>query len=172
MDQQRDIICGSTVHQPQEFGESKDAQIADLRQRLKALSQSKKEEERNWIKLLVEKDIAIRILTSLHLELQEKESTIQIKLRMLEVEKEDDTKTIQQLRCSNSELEIENAKLHEQVQELSVQLATQPYRTPTQLQPQVGMQVEQQPTTQQEQIPHKQQPKQKKKLYGNYKILN
>ncbi|THG02821.1 hypothetical protein TEA_014142 [Camellia sinensis var. sinensis] len=165
MDQQRDIICGSTVHQPQEFGESKDAQIADLRQRLKALSQSKKEEERNWIKLLVEKDIAIRILTSLHLELQEKESTIQIKLRMLEVEKEDDTKTIQQLRCSNSELEIENAKLHEQVQELSVQLATQPYRTPTQLQPQVGMQVEQQPTTQQEQIPHKQQPKQKKKLY-------
>ena len=45
-------------------------------------------------------------------------------------------KTIQQLRNSNSELEAENAKLHEQVQELSVQLATQPYRTPTQLQPQ------------------------------------
>ena len=36
----------------------------------------------------------------------------------------------------------------------------------------VGMQVEQQPTTQQEQMPHKQQPKQKKKLYGNCKILN
>ncbi|CAL5325688.1 unnamed protein product [Camellia sinensis] len=120
----------------EKFEESKDAQIADLRQRLKALSQSKKEEERNWIELLAENDISIRILTSLNSELQEKESTIQMKLRMLEVEKADDTKTIQQLRCSNSELETENAKLHEQVQELSVQLATQPYRTPTQLQPQ------------------------------------
>ena len=59
-----------------------------------------------------------------------------MKLRMLEVEKADDAKTIQQLRCSNSELETENAKLHEQVQELSVQLATQPYRTPPQLPPQ------------------------------------
>ena len=75
-------------------------------------------------------------MTSLNSELQEKESTIQIKLRMLEVEKEDNMKTIQQLRNSNSELETENAKLHEQVQELSVQLATQPYRTPIQLQPQ------------------------------------
>ena len=55
---------------------------------------------------------------------------------MLEVQKEDDTKTIQQLRYSISELETENAKLHEQVKELSVQLATQPYRIPTQLQPQ------------------------------------
>ncbi|CAL5350096.1 unnamed protein product [Camellia sinensis] len=165
MDQQHDGICGSTMHQPEEFEESKDAQIADLRQRLKALSQSKKEEDRNWMKLLAEKDISIRILTSHNSELQEKESTIRMKLRMLEVEKADDAKTIQQLRCSNSELETENAKLHEQVQELSVQLATQPYRTPTQLQPQVGMQLEQQPTTQQEQIPHKQQPKQKKKLY-------
>ncbi|CAL5388783.1 unnamed protein product [Camellia sinensis] len=165
MDQQHDGICGSTMHQPEEFEESKDAQIADLRQRLKALSQSKKEEDRNWIELLAEKDISIRILTSHNSELQEKESTIRMKLRMLEVEKTDDTKTIQQLRCSNSELETENAKLHEQVQELSVQLATQPYRTPTQLQPQVGMQVEQQPTTQQEQMPHKQQSKQKKKLY-------
>ncbi|CAL5424354.1 unnamed protein product [Camellia sinensis] len=165
MDQQHDGICGSTMHQPEEFEESKDAQIADLRQRLKALSQSKKEEDRNWIELLAEKDISIRILTSHNSELQEKESTIRMKLRMLEVEKADDTKTIQQLRCSNSELETENAKLHEQVQELSVQLATQPYRTPTQLQPQVGMQVEQQPTTQQEQMPHKQQPKQKTKLY-------
>ncbi|CAL5364580.1 unnamed protein product [Camellia sinensis] len=136
MDQQRDSICGSTMHPPEEFEESKDAQIADLCQRLKALSQSKKVEERNWIELLAENDISIRILTSLNLELQEKESTIQMKLRMLEVEKADDTKTIQQLRCSNSELETENAKLHEQVQELSVQLATQPYRTPTQLQPQ------------------------------------
>ncbi|CAL5338547.1 unnamed protein product [Camellia sinensis] len=165
MDQQHDGICGSTMHQPEEFEESKDAQIADLRQRLKALSQSKKEEDRNWMELLAEKDISIRILTSHNSELQEKESTIRMKLRMLEVEKADDAKTIQQLRCSNSELETENAKLHEQVQELSVQLATQPYRTPTQLQPQVGMQLEQQPTTQQEQIPHKQQPKQKKKLY-------
>ncbi|XP_028066633.1 FK506-binding protein 5-like [Camellia sinensis] len=52
MDQQRDSICDSTMHQPQESEESKDAQIADLRQRLKALSQSKKEEERNWIELL------------------------------------------------------------------------------------------------------------------------
>ena len=42
MDQQHDGICGSTMHQPQEFEESKDAQIADLRQRLKVLSQSKK----------------------------------------------------------------------------------------------------------------------------------
>ncbi|GMP91290.1 hypothetical protein CsSME_00042052 [Camellia sinensis var. sinensis] len=165
MDQQHDGICGSTMHQPEEFEESKDAQIADLRQRLKALSQSKKEEDRNWMELLAEKDISIRILTSHNSELQEKESTIRMKLRMLEVEKADDAKTIQQLRCSNSELKTENAKLHEQVQELSVQLATQPYRTPTQLQPQVGMQLEQQPTTQQEQIPHKQQPKQKKKLY-------
>ncbi|CAL5331434.1 unnamed protein product [Camellia sinensis] len=136
MDQQHDGICGSTMHQPEEFEESKDAQIADLRQRLKALSQSKKEEDRNWIELLAENDISIRILTSHNSELQEKESTIRMKLRMLEVEKADDTKTIQQLRCSNSELETENAKLHEQVQELSVQLATQPYRTPTQLQPQ------------------------------------
>ncbi|CAL5391029.1 unnamed protein product [Camellia sinensis] len=136
MDQQHDGICGSTMHQLEEFEESKDAQIADLRQRLKALSQSKKEEDRNWIELLAEKDISIRILTSHNSELQEKESTIRMKLRMLEVEKADDTKTIQQLRCSNSELETENAKLHEQVQELSVQLATQPYRTPTQLQPQ------------------------------------
>ncbi|CAL5425316.1 unnamed protein product [Camellia sinensis] len=165
MDQQHDGICGSTMHQPEEFEESKDAQIADLRQRLKALSQSQKEEDRNWMELLAEKDISIRILTSHNSELQEKESTIRMKLRMLEVEKADDAKTIQQLRCSNSELETENAKLHEQVQELSVQLATQPYRTLTQLQPQVGMQLEQQPTTQQEQIPHKQQPKQKKKLY-------
>ncbi|CAL5438179.1 unnamed protein product [Camellia sinensis] len=190
MDKQHDGICGSTMHQPEEFEESKDAQIADLRQRLKALSQSKKEEDRNWIELLAEKDISIRILTSDNSELQEKESTIRMKLRMLEVEKANDTKTIQQLRCSNSELETENAKLHEQVQktiqqlrcsnseletenaklheqvqELSVQLATQPYRTPTQLQPQVGMQVEQQPTTQQEQMPQKQQPKQKTKLY-------
>ncbi|GMP34034.1 hypothetical protein CsSME_00007084 [Camellia sinensis var. sinensis] len=137
MDQQHDDICGSTMHQPEEFEESKDAQIADLRQRLEALSQSKKEEDRNWIELLPEKDISIRILTSHNSELQEKESTIRMKLRMLEVEKADNTKTIQQLRCSNSELETENAKLHEQVQELSVQLATQPYRTPTQLQPQV-----------------------------------
>ncbi|CAL5332958.1 unnamed protein product [Camellia sinensis] len=136
MDQQHDGICGSTMHQPEEFEESKDAQIADLRQRLKALSQSKKEEDRNWMELLAEKDISIRILTSHNSELQEKESTIRMKLRMLEVEKADDAKTIQQLRCSNSELETENAKLHEQVQELSVQLATQPYRTPTQLQPQ------------------------------------
>ncbi|CAL5351050.1 unnamed protein product [Camellia sinensis] len=136
MDQQHDGICGSTMHQPEEFEESKDDQIADLRQRLKALSQSKKEEDKNWIELLAEKDISIRILTSHNSELQEKESTIRMKLRMLEVEKADDTKTIQQLRCSNSELETENAKLHEQVQELSVQLATQPYRTPTQLQPQ------------------------------------
>ncbi|CAL5362744.1 unnamed protein product [Camellia sinensis] len=149
MDQQRDSICGSTMHEPQESEESKDAQIADLRQRLKALSQSKKEGERNWIELLAKKDVAIRTLTSLNSELQEKDSTIQMKLRMLEVQKEDDTKTIQQLRYSNSELETENAKLHEQVQELSIQLATQPYRTPTQLQPQVGIQVEQQPTTQQ-----------------------
>ncbi|CAL5349678.1 unnamed protein product [Camellia sinensis] len=163
IDQQRDSICGSTMHQPEEFEESKDAQIADLHQRLKALYQSKKEEERNWIELLAEKDISIRILTSLNSELQEKENTIQMKLRMLKVEKADDTKTIQQLRCSNSELETENAKLHEQVQELSVQLATQPYRTPTQLQPQVRMQVEQQPTTQQEQMAHKEQPKQKTK---------
>ncbi|CAL5429234.1 unnamed protein product [Camellia sinensis] len=130
MDQQHDGICGSTMHQPEEFEESKDAQIADLRQRLKALSQSKKEEDRNWMELLAEKDISIRILTSHNSELQEKESTIRMKLRMLEVEKADDAKTIQQLRCSNSELETENAKLHEQVQELSVQLATQPYRTP------------------------------------------
>ncbi|CAL5349800.1 unnamed protein product [Camellia sinensis] len=165
MDQQHDGICGSTMHQTEEFEESKDAQIADLRQRLKALSQSKKEEDRNWMELLAEKDISIRILTSHNSKLQEKESTIRMKLRMLEVEKADDAKTIQQLRCSNSELETENAKLHEQVQELFVQLATQPYRTPTQLQPQVGMQLEQQPTTQQEQMPHKQQPKQKKKLY-------
>ncbi|CAL5323055.1 unnamed protein product [Camellia sinensis] len=165
MDQQHDGICGSTMHQPEEFEESKDAQIADLRQRLKALSQSKKEEDRNWIELRAEKDISIRILTSHNSELQEKESTIQMKLRMLEVEKANDTKTIQQLRCSNSELETENAKLHEQVQELSIQLVTQPYRTPTQLQPQVGMQVEQQPTTQQEQMAHKEQPKQKTKLY-------
>ncbi|CAL5402963.1 unnamed protein product [Camellia sinensis] len=136
MDQQHDGICGSTMHQPEEFEESKDAQIADLRQELKALSQSNKEEDRNWIELLAEKDISIRVLTSHNSELQEKESTIRMKLRMLEVEKADDTKTIQQLRCSNSELETENAKLHEQVQELSVQLATQPYRTPTQLQPQ------------------------------------
>ncbi|CAL5383477.1 unnamed protein product [Camellia sinensis] len=136
IDQQHDGICGSTMHQPEEFEESKDAQIADLRQRLKVLSPSKKEEDRNWIELLAEKDISIRILTSHNSELQEKESTIRMKLRMLEVEKADDTKTIQQLRCSNSELETENAKLHEQVQELSVQLATQPYRTPTQLQPQ------------------------------------
>ncbi|CAL5436072.1 unnamed protein product [Camellia sinensis] len=136
MDQQHDGICGSTMHQPEEFEESKDAQIADLRQRLKTLSQSKKEEDRNWMELLAEKNISIRILTSHNSELQEKESTIRMKLRMLEVEKADDAKTIQQLRCSNSELETENAKLHEQVQELSVQLATQPYRTPTQLQPQ------------------------------------
>ncbi|CAL5361057.1 unnamed protein product [Camellia sinensis] len=136
MNQQHDGICGSTMHQPEEFEESKDAQIADLRQRLKALSQSKKEEDINWMELLAEKDISIRILTSHNSELQEKESTIRMKLRMLEVEKADDAKTIQQLRCSNSELETENAKLHEQVQELSVQLATQPYRTPTQLQPQ------------------------------------
>ncbi|CAL5422084.1 unnamed protein product [Camellia sinensis] len=136
MDQQHDGICGSTMHQPEEFEESKDAQIADLRQRLKALSQSKKEEDRNWMELLAEKDISIRILTLHNSELQEKESTIRMKLRMLEVEKADDAKTIQQLRCSNSELETENAKLHEQVQELSVQLATQPYRTPPQLQPQ------------------------------------
>ncbi|CAL5352306.1 unnamed protein product [Camellia sinensis] len=169
IDQQHDGISGSTMHQPEEFEESKDAQIADLRQRLKALSQSKKEEDRNWMELLAEKDISIRILTSHNSELQEKESTIRMKLRMLEVEKADDAKTIQQLRCSNSKLETENAKLHEQVQELSVQLATQPYRTPTQLQPQVGMQLEQQPTTQQEQMPHKQQPKQKKKLYGKRK---
>ncbi|GMP43217.1 hypothetical protein CsSME_00012666 [Camellia sinensis var. sinensis] len=137
MDQQHDGICGLTMHQPEEFEESKDAQIADLRQKLKALSQSRKEEDRNWIKLLAEKDISIRILTSHNSELQEKESTLRMQLRMLEVEKADDTKTIQQLRCSNAELETENAKLHEQVQELSVQLATQPYRTPAQLQPQV-----------------------------------
>ncbi|CAL5347900.1 unnamed protein product [Camellia sinensis] len=165
MDQQHDGICGLTTHQPEEFEESKDAQFADLRQRLKALSQSKKEEDRNWMELLAEKDISIRILTSHNSELQEKESTIRMKLRMLEVEKANDAKTIQQLMCSNSELETENAKLHEQVQELSVQLATQPYRTPTQLQPQVEMQLEQQPTTQQEQMPHKQQPKQKNKLF-------
>ena len=59
-----------------------------------------------------------------------------MKLRMLEVQKEDDTKIIQQLRYSISELQTENARLHEQIQELSVQLATQPYRTPTQVQPQ------------------------------------
>ncbi|XP_028070645.1 uncharacterized protein LOC114273079 [Camellia sinensis] len=98
MDQQYDGICGSTIHQPEEFEESKDAQIADLCQRLKALSQSKKEEDRNWIELLAEKDISIRIMTSHNSELQEKESTIRMKLRMLEVEKADDTKTIQQLR--------------------------------------------------------------------------
>ena len=133
------------------------------------------------------------------------------------------------MRCSILELETENAKLHEQVQELSVQLATQPYRTTTQLQPQgqwkswatksyvhvsmvifskhisfcclfllissaylifsayfliqflghvwfslciVGMQVEEQPTIQQEQMAHKEQPKQKTKVNGNWKILN
>ncbi|CAL5434355.1 unnamed protein product [Camellia sinensis] len=96
MDQQHDGICGSTMHQPEEFEESKDAQIADLRQRLKALSQSKKEEDRNWMELLAEKDISLRILTSHNSELQEKESTIRMKLRMLEVEKADDAKTIQQ----------------------------------------------------------------------------
>ena len=55
---------------------------------------------------------------------------------MLEVQKQNDTKTNKQLKYSISELEIENARLHEQIQELSVQLATQPYRTPTQVQPQ------------------------------------
>ncbi|THG18817.1 hypothetical protein TEA_001206 [Camellia sinensis var. sinensis] len=125
------------MHHPQESEESKDAQIADLHQKLKALSKSKIEEEINWNELLAEKDIAIRTLTSLNSKLQERHNTIQMKLRILEVQKEDDTKTIQALRYSISELENENAKLHEQVQELFVQLATQPYRTPTQVQPQV-----------------------------------
>ena len=34
------------------------------------------------------------------------------------------------------------------------------------------MQVEQQPTTQQEEMAPKEQPKQKTKVYGNWKILN
>ena len=136
MDQHRDSICGSTMHQPQKFEESKDAQIADLRRRLKALSKSKIEEERNWNELLAEKDIAIKTLTSLNSELQERDNTIQMKLRMLEVQKEDDTKTIQQLRYSISEPKTKNARLHEQIQEQSVQLAAQPYQTPTQVHPQ------------------------------------
>ena len=64
------------MHQTQESEESKDAQIANLRQRLKVLSKSKIEEERNWNELLAEKDIAIKILTLLNLELQERDSTI------------------------------------------------------------------------------------------------
>ncbi|CAL5353985.1 unnamed protein product [Camellia sinensis] len=47
VNQRHDSICGSIMQQPQESKESKDAQIANLHERLKALSKSKIEEEKN-----------------------------------------------------------------------------------------------------------------------------
>ena len=48
MNQHHDSICGSIMEQSQEYEQTKNARIADLRQRLMSLSNFKIQEEKRW----------------------------------------------------------------------------------------------------------------------------